>query len=75
MNVHAKENANAHPRLQLKLYTDQGICTYYADLAVNTLQEYRFDISEICCNITGFDIAPSIIECNGDVDWIAFENV
>lgn len=74
MNVHAKEDANVQPRLQVKLYTDQGIYTYTADLTVNMLQEYRFDISEICGNITGFDIAPSMIECNGDVDWIAFEN-
>ena len=73
LNVQANSIRKESANLQVKLHTENDIYAYMAELVVNALQEYRFDISEISGSITGFEIAPSIIECNADVDWIAFE--
>ena len=73
LNVQASESRKEPSNLQLKMHTENGIYTYTEKLVVNTLHEYRFDISEICGSIIGFELVPSIMECNADVDWIAFE--
>lgn len=72
MNVHAEASAGDTAFLHLTVNTEGGTHHYKEELKPNVLTEYRFDISDIRDVITGFTIAPSVIECNADVDWIAF---
>lgn len=73
MNVYGNARIATATELRVKLDTEDGIFESFAPISLNEMKTYSFDISAIHSRITGFYLAPSLSDCNGDVDWIAFE--
>jgi len=58
--------------LGLTVNTTDGKFTYSKTVTPNEMTEYVYDISDVTGTITGFIISPNNLECNGNIDYIAF---
>ena len=74
-NIHYSTERDLPEYFELSLTTEDKVYKYKTEISANELTEYTIDISDVKGTIKGFNILPSVINCNADIDYICFKRL
>lgn len=75
MNIRHSSEQSSTEYFDLTITSDRKAYKYTTTISFNELKEYIFDISDVSGTITGFNITPTVIDCNADIDYIYFKKI